>query len=79
VQDNGFLKLPSSLLVVLHSKRVRKIGVQVKADLIRLYKDCGFADSTNEQPFIGALELGSMAKDRNVTDHRAASGNSHIT
>lgn len=69
MQDNGFLKLPSSLLVVLRSKRVRKIGVQVKADLTRLYKDCGFADSTSEQPFIGALELGSMAKDRNVTDH----------
>ncbi|KAG1878532.1 hypothetical protein C8R48DRAFT_768098 [Suillus tomentosus] len=69
VQDNGFLKLPSSLLVVLCSKRVRKIGVQVKADLTHLYKDCGFADSTNEQPFIGALKLGSMAKDQNVTDH----------
>ncbi|KAG1904896.1 uncharacterized protein F5891DRAFT_717553 [Suillus fuscotomentosus] len=74
VQDNGFLKLPSSLLVVLRLKRVRKIGVQVKADLTRLYKDCGFnADSTNEQPFIGALELGSMAKDRNVTDHMRVS------
>ncbi|KAG1786521.1 uncharacterized protein HD556DRAFT_1506943 [Suillus plorans] len=68
LQDNGFLKLPSSLLVVLRSKRVRKTGVHVKADLTRLYKDCGFADS-NEQPFVGALELGSMAKDRNVTDH----------
>ncbi|KAG1721143.1 hypothetical protein EDB19DRAFT_1859895, partial [Suillus lakei] len=73
VQDNGFLKLPSSLLVVLRSKRVCKIGVQVKADLTRLYNDCGFSNSSNEQPFVGALELGSMAKDRNVTDRTRVS------
>ncbi|KAG0706444.1 hypothetical protein DFH29DRAFT_1066800 [Suillus ampliporus] len=68
VQDDGFLKLPSSLLVVLRSKRIRKLGVQVKADLTRLYNDCGFSNS-GELLFAGALELGSMAKDRNMTDH----------
>ena len=71
-QDDGFLKLPSSLLVVLRSKRIHKLGVQVKADLTRLYNDCGFKNSS-ELPFLGALELGSMAKDRNVTDHARVS------
>jgi hypothetical protein len=72
IQDDGFLKLPSSLLVVLRSKRIRKFGVQVKADLTRLYNDCGFSNSSELQ-FVGALELGSMAKDRNVADHARVS------
>lgn len=71
-QDDGCLKLPSSLLVVLCSKRIRKIGVQVKGDLTRLYNDCGFSNS-DELPFAGALELGPMAKDRNITDRARVS------
>ncbi|KIK31684.1 hypothetical protein CY34DRAFT_33571, partial [Suillus luteus UH-Slu-Lm8-n1] len=71
-QDDGCLKLPSSLLVVLRSKRIRKIGVQVKGDLTRLYNDCGFSNS-DELPFAGALELGPMAKDRNITDRARVS------
>lgn len=64
----GPLKLPTSLLVLLRSQRVRKVGVHIKADLTRLYKDCGFSNS-EELPFVGALELGQMAKERNVTDN----------
>lgn len=61
------MKLPTSLLVLLRSQRVRKVGVHIKADLTRLYKDCGFLNS-HELPFVGAVELGQMAKERNVTD-----------
>ncbi|KIJ11423.1 hypothetical protein PAXINDRAFT_15720 [Paxillus involutus ATCC 200175] len=67
LQDDGFLKLPFSLLVVLWSQRIHKVGVQVKADLTHLYNDYGYSNTT-EQPFIGALDLGPMAKDQNITD-----------
>ncbi|KAG1747482.1 hypothetical protein EDB19DRAFT_1582828, partial [Suillus lakei] len=47
---------------------IHKVGVHIKADLTRLYKDCGFLNS-EELPFVGALELRQMAKERNVTDN----------
>ncbi|KAH7919165.1 hypothetical protein BV22DRAFT_1051234 [Leucogyrophana mollusca] len=67
IHDDGFLKLPCSLLVFMRSVRIRKLGVHVKADLTRLFNDCGFATAT-EQPFVGALELGVLAKQQNITD-----------
>jgi hypothetical protein len=66
VQDDGFLHLPSSMLVFLRSPRIQKYGVHIKADLTRLFRDCGCRDS--DEPFVGAVELGLMAKQRNFTD-----------
>ncbi|KAH7920342.1 hypothetical protein BV22DRAFT_1133160 [Leucogyrophana mollusca] len=67
-QDNGSLKLPSPLLACLRLPRIRKVGVHVKADLTRLYHDCGYS-SPSDEPFIGGLELGAMANDCNVVEH----------
>jgi hypothetical protein len=44
-----------------------KVGVHIKADLTRLFKDCGFTPDKDE-PFIGALELGSLARLRQLVD-----------
>ena len=40
---DGYLKPPHSLLVLLRAPRVLKVGVHVKADLTRLFNDCGFS------------------------------------
>jgi hypothetical protein len=46
----------------LSASHIRKVGVQVTADLKRLFKDCGYIEG-RDQPFVGALELGRMAKE----------------
>jgi hypothetical protein len=53
------------LLTFLQSQRVLKVGVHIKADLTRLFKDCGLSEP-HDPPFVGAVELGHMAKDRNL-------------
>jgi hypothetical protein len=63
--------LPSALLTFLRSPQVRKIGVKVSADMKRLYENCQF--NNGEQPFVGAVNLGNLAKDRNVTAKASAS------
>ncbi|OBZ76307.1 hypothetical protein A0H81_03601 [Grifola frondosa] len=63
----GVLHLPHTMLVLLRSSRIRKVGVHIKADLTRLFKDCGFIQQ-HDLPFQGAVELGAMAKERNITD-----------
>jgi hypothetical protein len=54
--------LPNALLSFLSASHIRKVGVQVTADLKRLFKDCGYIEG-RDQPFVGALELGRMAKE----------------
>ncbi|SJL13797.1 uncharacterized protein ARMOST_17245 [Armillaria ostoyae] len=67
LDHDGYLrKLPRALLAFLRSPRLLKVGVNVQADLTRLFKDCGLPDMS--QPFVGALELGKMAKERNLVD-----------
>ena len=63
---SGFLKLPHSLLVFFRSPHIEKVGVHIKADLTRLFRDCGFGNS--DEPFSGALELGMLAKQCKFTD-----------
>jgi hypothetical protein len=41
--------------------------VHIKADLTRLFKDCGFIFEV-DQPFVGAIELGSLARDQNLVE-----------
>jgi hypothetical protein len=60
------LNPPHALLSLLRSPRILKHGVHIKADFTRLVKDCGF--SSNDPPFCGAIELGQLAKDRNISD-----------
>jgi hypothetical protein len=61
--DGGVLKLPRTLLCLLRSPRVHKYGVHIKADFTRLYRDCGLMDGGDELPFVGAQELGALARD----------------
>ena len=65
---DGFLHLPSALLSFLRAPRILKVGVHVKADLTRLFNDCGLSHP-HDQPFVGALEIGALAKQHNVTTH----------
>ena len=65
--QNGFLHLPHTLLVLLRSSQIAKVGVHVKADLTRLFNDCGFKPGRDD-PFLGAVELGDMAKQRGLTN-----------
>jgi hypothetical protein len=66
---DGYLKLPHSLLVLLRAPRVLKVAVHVKADLTRLFNDCGFS-TVVDAPFAGAVELGYLAYHKNIS-HRA--------
>ncbi|GBE79021.1 hypothetical protein SCP_0202180 [Sparassis crispa] len=66
--ENNFLKLPYTLLVLLRSPQVHKVGVHIKADFTRLYKDCEFDPTKGDTPFVGAVELGAMAKERKLTE-----------
>jgi len=75
--ENGFLRLPHTLLVFLRSSQIQKIGVHVKADLTRLFGDCGFKLGQND-PFLGAVELGEMARQRGLTE-RANIGLADLT
>lgn len=54
--------MPNALLSFLSAPHIHKVGVQVTADLKRLFKDCGYIEG-KDQPFVGALELGRMAKE----------------
>lgn len=58
---DSILHLPNTLLVLLWSIRIQKIGVHIQADLTHLFRDCGFKKDGNI-PFIGAIELGAMVK-----------------
>jgi hypothetical protein len=60
------LNPPHALLSLLRSPRILKHGVHIKADFMRLFKDCGF--SSDDPPFCGAVELGRLAKDRNISN-----------
>lgn len=50
----------------MRSERVFKVGVHIKADFTKLFKDCGF--KAGDPPFAGAVELGQLAKARNAAD-----------
>ena len=63
---DGYLKPPHSLLVLLRAPRILKVGVHVKANLTRLFNDCGFS-IPKDAPFVGAVELGALARDQNLT------------
>ncbi|KAG6835342.1 hypothetical protein H0H93_002451 [Arthromyces matolae] len=63
--ENGFLHPPHVLLSLLRSSRVKKVGVHIKADFTRFFKDCGFGP--NDAPFLGAVELGAISKERQLT------------
>ena len=65
---NGFLCLPHTLLVFLQSLQIMKVGVHVKADLTCLFNDCGFKPGQDE-PFLGAVELGEMVKQHSLIEH----------
>ncbi|THH17937.1 hypothetical protein EUX98_g9038 [Antrodiella citrinella] len=65
-KKNGKLYLPGSLLTVLRSSRIKKVGVNIRGDLTRLFNDCGF--SASDTPFEGDVSLGVMARDRDLTD-----------
>jgi hypothetical protein len=54
------------LLAWLRTTSVHKVGVGIKGDLTRLFNGCGFRPSVHD-PFVGALELGELAKQKNVT------------
>lgn len=41
------------------------MGIRINADLKRLFKDCGFTEK--DQPFVGAIELGCLSKEKNIT------------
>ncbi|TFY77147.1 hypothetical protein EWM64_g6866 [Hericium alpestre] len=58
---DGVLRLPHALLVVLHSSRVVKYGVHVKADLMCLFHNCSWKDDSKEEHFVGGRELRAMA------------------
>ncbi|KAF8328650.1 hypothetical protein F5887DRAFT_897466 [Amanita rubescens] len=62
---SGYLCPPPALLVLLRSPRIRKFGVHVKHDMTRLFNDCGF--SSNDVPFTGAVELGTLTQQRHLT------------
>ncbi len=66
---DGYLHLPSTLLVFLRSNRIEKVGVHIKADLTRLYNDCGLPPplESDSLPFVGAVELGLLAQSRAIT------------
>ena len=61
----GYLRLPHSLLVFFRTKSIRKVGVGIKGDLTRLFNNCGFVAGV-DPPFIGGLELGQLAKEKNA-------------
>ncbi|KAG6886800.1 hypothetical protein C0992_002307 [Termitomyces sp. T32_za158] len=58
--------LPNVLLTFLRSPQIRKVGIKIGADLKRLFNDCKFKDK-DSQPFTGAIELGKISKERNIT------------
>jgi len=66
IQEDGFLKLPHSLLVFFRSPHIQKVSIHVKADLTCHFRDCGFKDS--DEPFTGAVKLSLMAKQHNFAD-----------
>jgi hypothetical protein len=68
----GFLHLPHGLLSFFHASQIRKVGVHVSGDLTRLFNDCGF-DIKSDPPFLGALELGKLAKEKTITPHATIS------
>ncbi|KAG6894804.1 hypothetical protein C0992_004572, partial [Termitomyces sp. T32_za158] len=57
--------LPNALLTFLRSPHISKIGMKINADFKRLFKDCGFTEKN--QPFVGAIELGRLSKEKNIT------------
>ncbi|KAM6501786.1 hypothetical protein JOM56_001763 [Amanita muscaria] len=62
---NGSLHLPTALLIFLRTPCMRKVGVKIKGDFTRLFNDCGFKHGV-DPPFVGALELGELAKEKNA-------------
>ncbi|KAJ8582357.1 hypothetical protein M405DRAFT_876164 [Rhizopogon salebrosus TDB-379] len=69
--ENGFIKLPHSLLVFLRSPLFKKVGVNIGADFKRLQNDCGM-DTRQSEPFVGQVELGGMAKERGAAVKKTA-------
>ncbi|KAF8633831.1 hypothetical protein AX17_004351 [Amanita inopinata Kibby_2008] len=61
----GYLHLPHSLLTFLRTPCMRKVGVNIKSDLTRLFNNCGFKQGV-DPPFVGALELAQLAKEKNA-------------
>ncbi|KAG6848519.1 hypothetical protein H0H93_016335 [Arthromyces matolae] len=59
--------LPNTLLAFLRSPQILKVGVKINADFKRLSKDCKFTEK--DQAFAGAIELGHLAKEKNLTAH----------
>ncbi|KAL6304043.1 hypothetical protein BKA93DRAFT_749988 [Sparassis latifolia] len=57
-----------NVISTLFRPRVHKVGVHIKADFPRLYKDCEFDPTKGDTPFVGAVELGAMAKERKLTE-----------
>ncbi|KAF9485225.1 ribonuclease H-like protein [Pholiota conissans] len=62
----GKLHLPRMLLAFLRAPNIRKVGVRVSADILRLFRDCGFT-LENDAPFSGALNLGIIAKEAGIS------------
>lgn len=62
---NSGTGLPNALLTFLRSPQIHKVGVKINSDLKRLFRDCKFVDE--DQPFTGAIELGRLSKEKNLT------------
>jgi hypothetical protein len=70
--NEGTLNLPSTLLVLLRSPRIKKVGVHIKGDLTRLFNNCGF-QLAKDQPFAGAVDLGLLAHARKLIERSTIS------
>ena len=68
----GFLHLPHNLLSFFRASQIQKVGVHVSGDLTRLFNDCGF-NVKADPPFLGALELGQLAKEKRLTSRSTIS------
>jgi hypothetical protein len=66
--QHGHIELPHSLLTFLQSHFFKKVGINIGSNLKRLHRDCGFDESS--PPFVGATELGAMAKERGAAVKR---------
>jgi hypothetical protein len=57
--------LPTSLLAFLCTPCIQKVGLRIAGDLTKMFHDWKF-DSSQDAPFLGALDNGRMAKERNT-------------
>ncbi|KAK2467285.1 hypothetical protein APHAL10511_000834 [Amanita phalloides] len=68
---NGVLSFPHAFLAFMRSSFFKKAGVNISASFKRLQRDCAFGPL--DPPFVGQVELGTMALSRGAATRRNVS------